>query len=390
MNLFEEVKGKRILLLDGYCKQCLPFIRSFKRFGCEVTILCNSKLDSGYASRLPDHKILGECNWKNVDRTSQLITNTIKGGIYDIVYPLFDTTVQFLAHHKNELSKYAYICVNDSDVFDAAFDKNNVMKVCMENGIPCPMTLLNVRTKKDVAESGIDYPIIIKPISMYGARGFHVFHSYTELSTYIDDKKIDLRQYVVQELIPEDSKLMGANIYIDRNGIIKSSYLYVCEHVYPEIGGTSTMNGILVRNDILEYCNKLVKIMNLRGEVGIDLMLDSRDNLGKVLEINVRPVHGVSLGFFFGVNNGQQVLEDFLQSEVTQMSINRTDTAVRITQTDVLWFIKSKKRFKKSYKKLGYKHVKEQMFFWDDPLPWLTFLIDGMKNYRRKMLEKTQ
>ena len=27
------------------------------------------------------------------------------------------------------------------DVFDYAQDKNNVMKVCMENDLPCPMTI---------------------------------------------------------------------------------------------------------------------------------------------------------------------------------------------------------------------------------------------------------
>jgi hypothetical protein len=34
--------------------------------------------------------------------------------------------------------------------------------------------------------------------------------------------------------------------------------------------------------------------------------------------------------------------------------------------------------------------VKEQMFFWDDPLPWLAFLLEGLRDFRRKMKEKKQ
>jgi len=384
----KEFKGKRVLLLEGYCKQCLPFIRGFKKLGCEVTILCGSKLDCGYVSRLPDHRIIGTCDLKKPEESEKYIVDLIKNGNYDIVYPLFDFSARILSHNKEELSKYAIIYANDKDIFDKANDKNEVMRVCMDNNIPCPKTVFDICSLDDVINSKIEFPVIIKPRRMYGARGYRKFDSFENMSQYVSENDIDLSEYVVQEFIPEGSKLMGANIFVDRNGEIKSSYLYVCEHIYPEDGGTSTLNAILRRDDIRRYCNKLVKLMNLRGEIGVDLMIDSRNNVGKVIEINVRPVHGVSVGFFFGVDNAKQVLEDALDMPVTRMSIKRSDTCVRISQTDMLWFLKSPDRFRRSPKKLGYKHVVDQMFFWDDPLPWFAFLLDGMKNYKKKMLEK--
>ena len=51
----EDYKGKHILILEGYARQCLPFMKSFKKMGCEITLLCGSKLDLGYWSRYPDH-----------------------------------------------------------------------------------------------------------------------------------------------------------------------------------------------------------------------------------------------------------------------------------------------------------------------------------------------
>ncbi len=68
-------------------------------------------------------------------------------------------------------------------------------------------------------------------------------------------------------------------------------------YLYPENGGTSTLNSIVDRPDIIESCRRLVRNMDLRGIVGIDIMIDRRDNIGKVIEINVRPPHAVSIGF---------------------------------------------------------------------------------------------
>lgn len=378
---------KRILIFDGFCKQCLPFIRGFKNLGCEVTIVCGSRLDCGFASLLPDHKILLSCDLRNSEESGQELMRIVIEGNYDLVIPLFDGTVRLMAANKQSLSKYAIIYVNDKDVFESAFDKDNVMRVCEQESLPHPRTVHNVESVDDPAIRGIQFPIIIKPKRMYGARGFHIFESEQDLKAYVKRKEISLKEYVIQEYIPTGSRVMGGNIFIDRDGVIKSSYLYICQHLYPENGGTSTLNAILVRPDIQETCERLVKAMNLRGIVGVDLMLDIRDNIGKVIEINVRPVHGISLGFFAGINHAQQVYEDAFGLPVTPMEVIRTDICSRIMQTDVLWFLSSKDRFRRSPHRLGYK-VKEQMFFWDDPLPWFAFLFDGMMTFVKKMREK--
>lgn len=389
MDIKTIAKGKHILVLEGYCKQCLPFIRGFKELGCEISVLCGSKLDCGYASRLPDHKILGVCDLHKQDESEAYIVDLIKKGNFDMVFAPFDFSSRILSHHKEELSKYAIIYANDHDKFDRANNKEEVMRVCMENGIPCPQTFFGVEKIEDI-DNKIQFPVIIKPHSMYGARGFHLFHTAKEMKEYVIEKGINLKEYVIQEYIPAGSRLMGGNVMIDRNGEIKSSYLYICEHIYPEEGGTSTLNGILVRPDITENCNKLVKLMKLQGEMGVDLMLDVRDNVGKVIEINPRPVHGIALGFFAGVNHAQQILEDAFGLDVTPMEITKPKTASRIGQTDVLWFLSAKDRFHRLACRLGYKHVKEQMFFWDDPLPWFAFLWSGIKDFRKKMKEKRQ
>ena len=163
MGVVEIAKGKRVLVLEGYCKQTLPFLRGFRDLGCEVTVLCGSKMDCSYMSRLPHHKIVGVCDVHNPKGSEEYICNLVKSGNYDLVFSPFEFASRILAHNKEELSRYAIIYVNDGPVFDAANDKNQVMKVCMENNIPCPYTIFGVKSLADVKASGIPFPIIIKP-----------------------------------------------------------------------------------------------------------------------------------------------------------------------------------------------------------------------------------
>ena len=381
--------GKHILVLEGYCKQVLPFLRGFKNLGCEVTVLCSGKLDCGYASRFPDHKILGICDPHNPEESEKYIIKLIKSRQYDMVFAPFDFSARILSHNKEELSKYAIIYALDREVFDRANNKEEVMRVCMENGIPCPRTFFGLEKLEDIDDK-VQFPAIIKPHSMYGARGFHLFHTAEEMRQYVQEKKINLAEYVIQEFIPDGSPMMSGNVMVDRNGKVKSSYVYVCVHLYPERGGTSTLNGIIERPDLQENSEKLVKLMKLRGEIGVDFILDTRDNVGKVLEINPRPGHAATLGFVAGIDHARQILEDAFGMEVTPMTVTDKTTAVRILQSDILWFLSSKDRFSRKPKKLGYKRVKEQLFYWDDPWPWFAFSLGCVKDFRKKLSEKKQ
>ena len=351
-------------------------------------MLCGSRMDCGYASRLPDHKILGKCDLHRPEESEKYIVELVKTGRYDIVFPLFDMSARILAAHLDELEKYAFICANPKEVYGKASDKLEVMRTCEELGIPHPQTAFDVIDMQDVKERKLHYPIVIKPKALYGARGFKRFKTASQLERFVREKHVGLNDYVLQEQIPDGSSLVTCVLYVDRNGDVKSSYLYKSEHFYPLEGGTSTLNGILGRKDIVENCKRLVQSMNLKGLIGIDIMVDSRDNIGKIIEINARCVHGITLGFEAGVNHAQQILEDAIGQQVTMMEPIRADICCRISQTDALWWLSSPNRFLLTPKKLGYKKVKEQMFYWDDPLPWFAFLLSGLKDFRRKMKEK--
>ena len=384
MNIKIKVRGKHILILEGYARQCLPYMNEFKKMDMEISILCNSILDCGYASKVPDHRIVGICNPERYKDSEKYIVNMIKNGKYDIVLPLVDFSASILSKHKKELSKYAEIYVNDYEVFSKSQDKLEVMKTCMNNNIPCPKTLDNIKTLKEILDSDLTFPIIIKPRIGCGAKGFHRFNDSNELQIYLINNRINLSDMVVQECLPIDSKLISENIFVDKKGKIKSAFLYRCNRFYPLSGGTGTFNETFHNKNIHKECIKLIKMMKLKGCVGVDLMIDSRDNVAKIIEINPRILACSKIGFEAGVNQAQQIIEDIYGNEVTSMMKYKSGISIRMSQIDILWFLKSKDRFNTNPSWFKLKGVRDQTFSLKDPLPWFAFLFNGLLKLKKE------
>lgn len=320
--------------------------------------------------------------------TENWILKLVATGDYDVVIPFTEYSAAILSHHKAELSQYAHIIVNDPDVLDYAQDKSNVMRACMENAIPCPTTLFDIKTTEDIIKSGITFPIILKPRHGFGSHGFHKIMSPDGLIKCVKKFRIDLIEMVVQECLPSESLVMSDNIFIDKNGAVKSSFLYGCYRVFPVDGGSGVLNVTFDRPEIHKACEKIVTLMNLRGPVGVDLMIDARDNTAKVLEINLRPLACSKVGFLAGVDPAQQIMEDLYGDNVTPMMKYKTDVRVRRSQIDWMWFVKSPNRFTTKPSWFDRKNTTDQLFAWDDPGPWFAFFIYGIRKYWRERKER--
>lgn len=379
-----DFKGKHILILEGYARQCLPYMREFKKLGCEVSLLCHSRLDCGYASRLPDHKILGICDPDRYEESEKYVVDLVRTGRFDMVFPLVDFSARILSENKETLSEYAVIYANDKEVFSRSQDKLEVMKACAELGVPHPVTLTDAASVEDVLGSGLKFPIVVKPRRGCGAKGFRKFETEEAFKAGVAEDGIVLSDMVVQECIPASSLVVSDNLFIDKNGDVKSSFIYGSYRVYPIKGGTGTFNMTVDRGDVHEECAKLVTGMGLRGAVGVDLMIDSRDDTPKVIEINPRVLACSKIGFLAGVDQARQVLEDAFGYEVTPYMEYRSGVGLRMSQTDTLWFLRSPDRFRSKPSWFSNRNTKDQTFSWDDPLPWFAFLLRGLKRLKKE------
>lgn len=171
----------RVLLVDGGDRQTLPLAKIYKRMKCHVTTLNASKLDNGYASRYPDKKIVLPQIKDNKEAHIAELKKLLNTGNYDVAVTTSDDTAEGLSFMKEELKGKVRIAMVDPELFYIAYDKNNTMRVCMDNAIPCPKTYFDKHSIDDLLKESLKYPLVVKPCRSFGAIGYHKVNNEAEL-----------------------------------------------------------------------------------------------------------------------------------------------------------------------------------------------------------------
>jgi D-aspartate ligase len=378
-----KYQGIRVLLIEGRARQVMPLMKSLHDLGCHITTFNSSILDMGYASRYPDRKVLSFCNPSDPVKSFDSIRDELRKNKYDLVIPLNDFVAIILSKYKKELSQYTTIAANDWDVFQYASDKLKTMKVCMDHDIPCPKTFIANESLKDLEECNLTYPVVVKPRTGYGAVGFRVVENESDLKSVIASTNEKYGSPLIQEYIPQTDLQYKAELFVDQNGEIKSEIVFAKVRWYPIDGGSSTLNVTVNRPDIVDTCRKLLKVINWRGYADVDLIQDPRDNTAKVMEINPRITGSVKICYKAGVNFSEQILQDYLNEPVKEYLNYPEGVYLRYLHTDILWFIKSKERFKTKPSWFSFRNSTDQIFSLDDPLPFLTYSLQGLTKVRQ-------
>lgn len=375
------MKKLRILLIEGNARQVLPMARALKELGHEVTTYNVSKTDFGYMSRYPDRKLVAYFDIKDENRSLEAVTQELKAYAYDLIIPMNDDAAILLSKHKSELSSYTSIAVNDWEIFRLSMDKLETMRICMANDIPCPQTVMDIDSFQ-VRKGTFKYPVVVKPRVGCGAVGFHVSNNETDLKDYYKVASEKFGACLIQEYIPQTDLQYKCEIFIDRNGAMKSAVVFAKARWYPVNGGSSTLNVTVDRPDIIESCHRLLDVIGWRGYADIDLIQDPRDRIAKIIEINPRITGSVKICFKAGVNFARQIVEDFIGDEVTSMEHYKKGVYLRYLQKDILWLIKSPERFSSNPSWFNFHNSCDQIWDWRDPLPFIVSSLEGFGKLR--------
>lgn len=371
----------KVLLIEGRARQVLPMSKALKALGCEVTTYNSSKLDPGYASRYPDRKLIAFCDASMPEKSYKAIKAELEKYQYDIVIPLNDDVAIILSQHKQNLKKLSNIAVEDWDIFQKASDKLQTMMVCMNNNIPCPLSFINIQdyhTKKEL----VKFPVVVKPRTGCAAVGFHVSDNESDLSDYYYKAEQKYGKMLIQEYIPQDGLQYKCEMYLDRYGELKGACVFAKVRWYPIDGGSSCLNEIVNRPDIVDNCKKLLNNIGWRGYADIDLIEDSRDGKVKIMEINPRITGSVKICFEAGVNFAKLIVDDF-QGKVLEPQFDVKHKYLRYIHTDVLWFLKSPNRFKCKPSWFSLRNTTDQIFSWDDLWVFFAYTLQGFSKLKK-------
>ena len=358
--------------------------KGFYSLGCDVTAYCESKLDTGYLTRFKTRSVLYDK--KSKSSFYQYGVQLIESKQYDLVVPIGDEGAAFLSKHKKELEKYCKIAVNDWGVFEQIIDKSKTMKVCNDNNIPAPITLISDNPLEEIQEGRIGFPVVVKPKTGVGSIGFNIIRDEKRLEEYLKSYDNSNGPILVQEYIEQgDNPQFGVDVFRDRDGIIRMAIACKVSRWYP-IDGGSRLHSISIHDpEMVGNCIKLVEKLNYVGFANMDLVWDINDKKAKILEINGRTGASVKLDYLSGIDVAKLILQNELGLTVDSALEYQDGKEVSCFLVDLLWFIKSPKRFSTTPSWFNRRPIKDLVFSWNDPFPAFGFLVTSIKGFRKSM-----
>lgn len=380
-------KGIKILVLDGFVRQVNGILESMHDLGCEITTFNLSRLDIGFASKYPKHKILFKKGKDNKEELYKEILNEIMSGKYDAVFPISDETTSFIMDNYDEISKKVKICAAKPEPFRKAYNKQITMEMCQLNGIPCPITRMTDEPIEDFLKR-CSFPLAIKPREGTGSVGYHKIDTKEQLMKYIDSGEVVPNDYIIQEFISHDGKHFDTYIFMDENHECVTKLAGNKIRWFPVDAGSACLIGTVDNEEILDYSVKLLKAIDWSCFAQIYWIVDPKDNLPKVIEINGRIPASIKICPLCGYNIVQQELELAFGEKVTKFNPPFKEQYLRYFQTDFLWFIKSKNRFKAKPRWFFPSKTKDYIFSWRDPWPFFAYSLQCIFRYKKDMKKR--
>lgn len=380
------IKRKTVLLMEASSRQVLPIARAFYNAGYEITTVCENKFDLGNMTRFKNHVYIEADVDSDHEKANAFYQKIVTEKKYDIVLPLSDFSAEIAAKNKIVWEEIGcYVAVNDLGTFFLAYDKLNTMRICMENKIPCPYTIL-AESEGEIDFTKIKYPVVIKPRSSCGSIGFHKVDDEVRLRGLLKDNTYG--PLLIQEFIPQTGRQFNAHFFFDKEHNVKTAICTEKCRWFPIDGGASTLCRTIENKHILNMCEKLLRLINWVGYCDIDLMEDPRDGSVRIIEINARISANVKICFNVGADIVKQIIELSEDEKVSDYKCYEFDRRLRCMHTDLLWFINSRNRFKTDPSWFSVKRTTDQIFSWDDILPFFSFSITSVLNYRHEMRKR--
>ena len=315
-----------------------------------------------------------------------ILDEILRNGQYDVVVPMGDDAAKYLSKNKNRIeTNYSVKCaIADDEVLSIVVDKGRFMDFCEKNGIPHPKTrAITEDTVESVAEY-IGFPSLIKPDFSVGARGITKVNSLSELQQQFSTISKKYKSCTLQEYIDNPDYYYNVMIYRDSQGRCSKSAVIKIVRIYP-IGAGSSSCCVSVENDeLLSICKDALDKLNWFGMADFDVLQRKDTQEYKIIEINPRVPASLRAAFISGVNFPEAIVLDTLgeRYDIGEYSPGKT---LRYLGIDMLWFLKSPKRFKSTpswFRFIG-KNIYYQDIYKKDCSTWYSWLVTGLKKLSR-------
>jgi predicted ATP-grasp superfamily ATP-dependent carboligase len=296
---------------------------------------------------------------------------------FDATLVTGDRTTDLLVKNKALFAEHTALPLVDFDRYLNCRDKTRTMKIAQNAGVPTPRTYYPEDEPIDALAKRMSYPVVLKPNTSDGARGISYPRNRDELVQIYRSTIATYGPCHIQEYIPQTGMQYKAELLLDRSGEVRAWCVYNKLRYYPPSGGSSTLNSTVDRRDILESAAKILKALDWYGIGDCDFIEDPRDGIPKLMEINPRFTRSIKICVLAGVDFPYLLYSMAVGKPLPPVLDYKVGVYLRYLPADVMWFIRSKNRFKTQPNFFWFfgKNLSDEIFSVKDPGPGLAYFF---------------
>jgi predicted ATP-grasp superfamily ATP-dependent carboligase len=372
----------QVFVTDAQMRSCLAVIRSLGKKGVTITAGEETMFATGFFSKYCKRHVVYPSPNKNREAFADYLLRILKGGSYNVLFPVADACLAPIIDNEREISRYTTIALPQRDIFMQGYDKGITLKTATKSGIPCPKTyFVNNLDELLALIDNVEYPVVIKPRISSGRRGTEICNSVDELITKYKKLEVEYKKMLIQEYIPSDGEV---GIYTLFNQASEPRALTVQRRLrsYPVAGGPSTLRET-IKNDITErtvkIAFKLLKDMKWVGVAMVEFRIDARDGIPKLMEINPRFWGSLQLSILSGVDFPYLLYRMIIEGDIEPVLDYSEGIRCRwLLPGDILWFLSAPNKAKNLKEFLKFD-CPDDIISWEDPGPMLGFTLATLR-----------
>lgn len=256
-----------------------------------------------------------------------------KGENVDVLLPQNTAELHILSKHRKEFeTSGTVIAISDTDAINIANDKNQLLNVARENGVPVPrFHLVDCMESLLHHAQELGWPkrrVVVKPPVSNGMRGLRIIDEsldskrmfYNEKPTGVYIKMKDLQEILGDRFpaLQVAEYLAGEEYTVD---VLNAGKLTVVPRSRDRIASGITFDGTVKYNrDIITFSEVLSRKIGLKYAFGFQFKLDD-EGMPRLLESNPRIQGTMVLATFAGANVIYGAVKHALNEEVPDFRI---------------------------------------------------------------------
>ncbi len=246
------------------------------------------------------------------------IISIIKKEKPEVLLPIGGT--KQISFNKDKISKYINILVPDYENYLKVYDKKETHNLCKKVGVSVPnrhtddeaaFILMNERNKK----------LVVKPdYDIGGAKGLSIINSIDQLNFAINYNKSISSNYIIEEYIPGASSMRAVQIIFDRKNRVLEYFILKKIRQWPVTGGVTAYAESSNEKKLLDFVMPFFEKCLWEGPVEIELIIDERNGMPKLIEINPRFAGSIAFAIQCGIDFPYTLCSSAINKEKVDVS----------------------------------------------------------------------